>query len=331
MTSNKKDSLVIKSNRILLGVIDPTPKGRKFFVGDMHGERGLFDSLLNAVDFDPTVDIVISTGDFIDRGLNSIACLSLIEEPWFKYVPGNHELSFINSIDELRNKGTYTISERMGNEWIGKAYQMAPNLLEDYARRLRNQPCALVHYGDQPHERFHVVHGSLSAGKAILTDDQIDDAVMHDGTLTPRQYKKITTKFTWESKAYDNALPPTKMQREHPGPVVLSTESKQPGLSLTICGHLIVPNKPVLALSHLHIDTGAAMCKSYIDCAMSLVEITNMSPDGFDVSVVQASPHWGIRRSKGKVPFQNGNKLAVNQSHLQNSDLSPVRRKQPAL
>ena len=66
-------------------------KGRLFVVGDIHG---CYDELmqgLEQVNFDFQNDLLIAVGDLVDRGSDSLKCLNLIDEPWFKAILGNHE------------------------------------------------------------------------------------------------------------------------------------------------------------------------------------------------------------------------------------------------
>ena len=60
-------------------------------VGDLHGCRRELDLLLEQHKFDPQQDLLISVGDIIDRGPDSLGCLALLQEPWFRCVRGNHE------------------------------------------------------------------------------------------------------------------------------------------------------------------------------------------------------------------------------------------------
>lgn len=68
-----------------------------FYVGDIHGHYSNLMTELDRLNFDDSNDIVISTGDLIDRGPESLQTLSLIEKPWFKPVIANHELLAIHS------------------------------------------------------------------------------------------------------------------------------------------------------------------------------------------------------------------------------------------
>ncbi len=65
--------------------------GRDFIVGDIHGCYDLLIQQLEYVGFNYTQDRLISVGDLIDRGPESVKCLSLLDEAWFQCVRGNHE------------------------------------------------------------------------------------------------------------------------------------------------------------------------------------------------------------------------------------------------
>ena len=52
-------------------------------MGDLHGCFNLLMSRLKELDFNPYEDLLLSVGDLIDRGPNSLKCLSLIEQKWF--------------------------------------------------------------------------------------------------------------------------------------------------------------------------------------------------------------------------------------------------------
>lgn len=66
--------------------------GRDFVIGDLHGEYLVLQSLLAAADFDKSKDRLISVGDLVDRGPDSLRCAELLYEPWFHAIAGNHDL-----------------------------------------------------------------------------------------------------------------------------------------------------------------------------------------------------------------------------------------------
>ncbi|NYS28892.1 metallophosphoesterase [Pantoea sp. WMus005] len=64
---------------------------RIWVAGDIHGCRRELEAQLQQHQFDPQQDLLISVGDIIDRGPDSLGCLALLDEPWFRCVRGNHE------------------------------------------------------------------------------------------------------------------------------------------------------------------------------------------------------------------------------------------------
>lgn len=71
---------------------------RVYFVGDIHGEITKLNEALHECGFNKDKDLLVSVGDLIDRGEDSLACLKLIDEPWFKCVRGNHEQMAFDAI-----------------------------------------------------------------------------------------------------------------------------------------------------------------------------------------------------------------------------------------
>lgn len=72
---------------------------RVFVIGDLHGEITQLNALLDSIEFNFNEDILISTGDLIDRGEDSSACLQLFHTTHnFYHVLGNHEQLAIDAI-----------------------------------------------------------------------------------------------------------------------------------------------------------------------------------------------------------------------------------------
>ncbi|EIQ6340478.1 protein-serine/threonine phosphatase [Escherichia coli] len=59
--------------------------------GDIHGCLEQLRRKLWHCGFDPWRDLLISVGDVIDRGPQSLRCLQLLEQHWVRAVRGNHE------------------------------------------------------------------------------------------------------------------------------------------------------------------------------------------------------------------------------------------------
>ena len=71
--------------------------GKDYFVGDIHGCYEQLMEALVKITFNPDVDRLISVGDLVDRGPDSVKCLNLLKETWFHAVSGNHEDMMIKS------------------------------------------------------------------------------------------------------------------------------------------------------------------------------------------------------------------------------------------
>jgi serine/threonine protein phosphatase 1 len=104
-------------------------KGIDYVVGDLHGCFKDLDQELNRVNFDKTVDRLFSVGDLADRGFENMECLSLINQPWFYPVRGNHEDMLIDSVVDkcvkmtrlwFINGGSWSANEKMEDlEYFG--------------------------------------------------------------------------------------------------------------------------------------------------------------------------------------------------------------------
>ena len=67
-------------------------------VGDIHGCFDLLNEKLQQIEFDKEKDLLISVGDLIDRGVQNVECLDLINEKWFRAARGNHEQMAIDAL-----------------------------------------------------------------------------------------------------------------------------------------------------------------------------------------------------------------------------------------
>lgn len=128
-------------------------------VGDLHGHRSLFERELERLGFDPSCDRVLSVGDLINRGPESIATLSLITQPWFYAVLGNHELMLLNFLgyygSRIHSKKSFLTA---GGEWINDAISRNRKAVLRLADGTASLPVAMHVENDVP---FNVTHGDL--------------------------------------------------------------------------------------------------------------------------------------------------------------------------
>lgn len=114
--------------------------GRDYFVGDIHGQYRLLQEAMERVDFDKARDRMFSVGDLVDRGADSLECLSLPFEHWFHGVRGNHEMLAHEALAGagsfelwMVNGGTWALSENLAEvkQIVGEALRHLP-----YAREI---------------------------------------------------------------------------------------------------------------------------------------------------------------------------------------------------
>lgn len=84
-----------------------------YVVGDLHASYSLLMQELKNLNFDFHNDLLICTGDLIDRGTENLECITLLEQPWFVTVRGNHEEMCIKGQLDFKIKG---IHARNGGE-----------------------------------------------------------------------------------------------------------------------------------------------------------------------------------------------------------------------
>jgi serine/threonine protein phosphatase 1 len=79
----------------MLETIKASDYRRIYYTPDIHGIFTELEGNLLTLGFDFKTDLLITTGDLIDRGFQSNLALHYLKLPWFKSTLGNHELMFI--------------------------------------------------------------------------------------------------------------------------------------------------------------------------------------------------------------------------------------------
>ncbi|URN97717.1 protein-serine/threonine phosphatase [Leclercia adecarboxylata] len=129
-------------------------------VSDLHGCYQMLIKALRHRHFNPYEDLLISVGDVIDRGPDSVKCLQLVNEAWFYAVRGNHEQM---ALDALHNN-QFGLWMMNGGDWFaelkGEQQQQAIGLF----RRCETLPwiieinCAnginVIAHADYPSSRY---------------------------------------------------------------------------------------------------------------------------------------------------------------------------------
>lgn len=140
--------------------INPVDWRRIFLVGDLHGCYDLLLDKLEKAAFDTDRDLLISVGDLIDRGKQSLECLGLLGQKWFCAVRGNHELMAMEAVDG----NDYDLWLINGGGWYfrldERRRQQAKTLIAACARlplvidvELEKQHLVIAH-ADYPHDHY---------------------------------------------------------------------------------------------------------------------------------------------------------------------------------
>ena len=126
---------------------------RVYMVGDLHGCHSLLIQELQKIHFDFQIDVLICTGDLVDRGEENLACISLLDQPWFYTVRGNHEEMCIKSPHDPKIKD---IHARNGGEWF---YQLSQTQRLEIIELFKQLP--LVIEVQLEHKKIGVVHADI--------------------------------------------------------------------------------------------------------------------------------------------------------------------------
>lgn len=105
-------------------------------VGDIHGCYNRLMTQLEELQFNRHEDLLISVGDLIDRGPQSLECLDLIMEKWFVCVRGNHEQM---AIDALAGKNV-NLWFHNGGDWFNRLDYDQEVLAKALIARAENLP-----------------------------------------------------------------------------------------------------------------------------------------------------------------------------------------------
>ena len=204
---------------------------RCFLVTDIHGEYDFLISSLKQVGYDETKDILISLGDLIDRGTNSLKCLQmfLFDKTGLKHsLIGNHCKMLVDKDFDLHlyNVGSWILSDLPNYEdryWLG-----------DYIQEKFNYVMS-VKLGES---YFGLTHACVP-----IEFERFNDFVMHLQQSWPN--KGLTFETVWQREFIeykDNKF---------------YSEAFIEDCDYVFHGHNIVPEVTTVA-NRVHFDLGAA-------------------------------------------------------------------------
>lgn len=153
--------------------LDVNLKGEDFFVGDIHGNKQRLLNDLSDIGFRFDVDRLISTGDIVDRGEDSLGCLALLDSPWFYATLGNHEEMLLKGFD---NPIHWQVLLRHGGEWLHPLFNDKHKLISIAEKIVSKMPLTLTiksPYGD-----FGVSHADSPSNWLDCANDEATRKVL---------------------------------------------------------------------------------------------------------------------------------------------------------
>ena len=144
-----------------------------YIVGDLHGSYSLLMQELHLKNFDFENDLLICTGDLIDRGTENLECLSLLDQKWFLTVRGNHEEMCIRGQYDPKMKDMHA---RNGGAWFYRQFQKTRQRIIDQLAKLplvievelKNKKVGIVHADIDIHDWNAFKHDIAQGDYKIL-------------------------------------------------------------------------------------------------------------------------------------------------------------------
>lgn len=238
-------------------------KGRDFVIGDLHGSFTVFLNLLDKLGFDPAIDRMFSGGDLVDRGPDSLSCLRLLDEPWFKCVLANHEQMMYEAFTDGRTgpywmpNGGYWAAEYMKNICSPIGTELTPDAadLVRLVEMVEELPY-LITVKLLNGERVHVIHAELPPNWVV------SDVLLENPEKVREMAQQQTMDgdvFVWGRWRFYNFCRLDVSNHEKNVRKVAYMEKTSPkneSLSRIVSGHTVV-HKPLAILNQTNIDTGA--------------------------------------------------------------------------
>ena len=139
--------------------LERNPRGRDLVFGDIHGQREVFERLLDEVGYAPgDGDRLLLLGDVVDRGPDSAGMLEWLHREGVWCIRGNHEQMMLDALEgDSETEGLWT--EVNGGHW---SWALDGNQREQWREVLGRMPLAIEVEGGQG--TFVMVHAEVPQG-----------------------------------------------------------------------------------------------------------------------------------------------------------------------
>lgn len=202
-------------------------------MGDIHGCYQEFIDKLTEIGFNFKNDLVISVGDLVDRGRNSLKCIELVNNPWFKAIRGNHKQMCLEASVAPEMKGFHC---KHGGEWL---YELTRQNYKEVLYACLNLPIVLeVAFRGK---RYGFVHAD------IKQNDWLD----FKNNILKKDYFSESNSSTLQSALWGRSRISAKYPYKYQEIV---------GVDKVYLGHTVV-DIPVQLNNCVYIDTGVVFGK----------------------------------------------------------------------
>jgi predicted phosphodiesterase len=248
------------------------PGGRIFVCGDTHGSFSCVEKFLKEINFNFELDLLLCTGDLIDRGPQNRECLELLFEPWFKMIKGNHEEMMIAFFDR-----TFYGSIWGQNGGIWGIMIKDEDRIKECVAKMKDLPY-LITVDLVNGRKFHMIHAEFQATFPLVDADLANPDILEElGTASAHDGDAIV----WERHLF------IQLCREQIDEYLISKLHRSleiskrknmfnPELSHIYSGHTQV-QRPTTVFGQTNLDTMAY--GSYGDHAKSWCGLTITEPE----------------------------------------------------
>ncbi|WP_250460308.1 metallophosphoesterase [Microbulbifer litoralis] len=173
--------------------VGSNPKGRDYVVGDVHGHFDQLNKQLQNLQFDESCDRLFCLGDLIDRGPDSEALVSLIDQQSYFSILGNHEAMMIAGFER---SSAVPMHKANGGLWFYRLSEAEQRHCVEWARKL---PWAIEL--DVGTRRVGLIHAGLPANSwttAVQNLRAIEEAWEAGAAFIQSSVADAARKFLWD-------------------------------------------------------------------------------------------------------------------------------------
>lgn len=252
-----------------------------YAVGDIHGMFHLLEEELEKINFNKKEDLLISVGDLIDRGKNSIQAIDYLDKNWFVSVFGNHDYKFM----ELPSKEHYYLFPE--KEYFDEVLSIENK--NKFIKKYNEKLYAGIEIELKNNEKIAVVHAEIPFGytwkdfKESLLEGELNaikQSIWGRSFANLYKLKKLYEENNLDEKTYNQFIFKTKLYNDfyvfdylendiNMFPFIMEELDKKIAISdlkASIHGHSIVSNEgSIINLKNRYfIDTGAFLKEEFI-------------------------------------------------------------------